>query len=91
MNTQIYNYLKKYYLKFIVNKFQQLNNRKFENNKEINHYFQSIWKKEHGGLFLLANPFGDFVPPENLPYKKDNVIFVTDTGSNSLKFKKKIY
>lgn len=43
-------------------------------------------EKEHGGLFRLAE-----LPdtPEILPYKKGNIIHITDTGSNSKSFHKK--
>ena len=90
MNIQIYNYLKKYYLKFTNNKFQKLNNKNFNNNHDIFEYFQTIWGKKHGGLFLLNNLFGNYKPPEIMPHKKNNIIFITDTGSTSNEFKKNI-
>ena len=63
MNIQVYKELKKHYLKFTENKFKKLLNPNLESNKDTYKLFQSVWKNEHGGLFPLENPFGDFTPP----------------------------
>lgn len=88
MNIQVYNELKKHYLKFTEKKFKKLLNPDLKSNEDTYKLFQSIWKNEHGGLFPLENPFGDFIPLEILPFVKDDIIYVTDTGSNSAAFKK---
>jgi hypothetical protein len=83
MEKLIYKYLQKYYLKFNDKKYKKLLNCK--TNEEIYDTFQKLWKKEHGGLYKIDDPF---YPPEVLPYYKDNKIIITDTGSNSSKFHK---
>ena len=89
MNLEIYNYLKKYYLKFDKDRFKKLLETEFNEDQQIMNIFKKIWKKEHGGLYSLANPFEGFVPPEILPYEHNGYIFITDTGSNSKSFQKK--
>ena len=83
MEKQIFNNLKKYYLHFNEKKYSKLLN--CDNDDETFTLFQKLWGKEHGGLYKLGEPFN---PPEVLPYKKDNQIIITDTGSKSKKFHK---
>jgi hypothetical protein len=83
MEKQIFNYLQKYYVHFNEKKYNKLLYCK--TNDEIYDTFQKLWKKEHGGLYKIDEPF---YPPEILPYYKDNQIIITDTGSNSKKFHK---
>jgi hypothetical protein len=83
MEKVIYRHLQKYYLNFNEKKYNKLLNCK--SNEETYDTFQKLWKKEHGGLYKIDEPFN---PPEVLPYYKDNKIIITDTGSNSNKFHK---
>jgi hypothetical protein len=78
MEKQIFNLLKKYYLHFNEKKFSKLLSCKTD--EETFDIFQKLWKKEHGGLYIIDEPFN---PPETLPYYKDDQIIITDTGSNS--------
>jgi hypothetical protein len=83
MDKKIFRYLKKYYINFDENKYNKLLLCKTD--EELYNTFQKLWKKEHGGLYKIGEPFN---PPENLPYYKDNQIIITDTGSKSKKFHK---
>lgn len=84
MEKQIVKYLKKYYIKFNEKKFSKLFSYKTDD--DIYMYFQKLWGLEHGGLYRIDNLNETFNPPEILPYYKDNIIIITDTGSNSKKF-----
>lgn len=81
MEKQIFKYLKKYYLHFDNKKYHKL--LSYKTNDDIYSTFQKLWKNEHGGLFKLNDPF---TPPEILPYRTNNIITITDTGSNSKNF-----
>lgn len=83
MEIQIYKYLQKYYLNFDEKKFNKL--LQCKNDEDTYNIFQKLWKKEHGGLYIINEPFN---PPEILPYYRDNRIMITDTGSNSKNFHK---
>ena len=82
MEKLVYKYLKKYYI-HMSDKFNILLECKTEDAILLS--FNKLWKSEHGGIFRLDEPFS---PPEILPYKKDDKIIVTDTGSKSKIFHK---
>jgi hypothetical protein len=84
MEKQIYDYLKKYYLHFNEKKFKALLLCKTDD--ETFSMFQTLWKKEHGGLYRIDTFSETFHASEVLPYMQDNKIVVTETGSNSKKF-----
>lgn len=77
----IYKLLKKYFYK--KKNFEKLLTCKTEEQLYIT--FQKIWKKTHGGLYRIDEPWN---PVENLPYYKNNKIIVTDVGSANIKFHK---
>lgn len=82
MEKKIYKLLKQYYLNF-DDKYSKLLTCKTDD--ELEKTFKKLWKKEHGGLFRIDEPFNVV---EQLPYISGGQIIITDTGSNSKQFHK---
>lgn len=83
MNKEIKAILKKYYISYDDKKW-----KKFNNDNNIKHDFDKIWKDEHGGYYS-KNEMETFTPPEYLPYVNGDLICIPEIASNDIVFQNK--